>query len=80
MSTTILKTAPTEQLLFGRQSAAQALDLSPGAVDVLISSGKLRAIRIGRRVLITAESLRQLAEATHVGVGLSAGLEDNCWP
>jgi excisionase family DNA binding protein len=80
MPTTILKTAPTEQLLYGRRSAAQALDLSPGAVDVLISSGKLRAIRIGRRVLITAESLRQLARANHVQVGLSARLEDNCWP
>jgi excisionase family DNA binding protein len=74
MSTTLLKTAPTEQLLYGRKSAAQALDLSPGAIDVLISSGELRAIRVGRRVLITAESLRRLAQAQRVEVGMAREL------
>jgi len=77
---TLLKVAPTEQLLYGRKSAAEALDLSPGAIDMLIESGALRAIRIGRRVLITAESLRRLAGADRVNVGLPSQLADNRWP
>jgi excisionase family DNA binding protein len=77
---TLLKVAPTEQLLYGRKSAAEALDLSPGAIDLLIESGELRAIRIGRRVLITAESLRRLAGADRVNVGLPSQLADNRWP
>jgi excisionase family DNA binding protein len=80
MSTTLLKIAPTEQLLFGRRSAAAALDLSPGAVDQLIASGKLRAIRIGRRVLITAESVRRLASADQVEVGIPKELAAERWP
>ena len=77
---TLLKVAPTEQLLYGRKSAAEALDLSPGAIDLLIESGELRAIRIGRRVLITAESLRRLAGADRVNVGLPSQLADSRWP
>jgi excisionase family DNA binding protein len=77
---TLLTVAPTEQLLYGRKSAAEALDLSPGAIDLLIESGELRAIRIGRRVLITAESLRRLAGADRVNVGLPSQLADNRWP
>jgi excisionase family DNA binding protein len=77
---TLLKIAATEQLLYGRKSAAEALDLSPGAIDLLIESGELRAIRIGRRVLITAESLRRLAGADRVNVGLPIQLADNRWP
>jgi len=77
---TLLKVAPSEQLLSGRKSAAEALDLSPGAIDLLIESGELHAIRIGRRVLITAESLRRLAGADRVNVGLPSQLADNRWP
>lgn len=77
---TLLKVAPTEQLLYGRKSAAEALDLSPGAIDLLIESGELRAIRIGRRVLITAESLRRLAGADRVNVGIPSQLADNRRP
>jgi excisionase family DNA binding protein len=63
---TLLKVVPSEQLLYGRSAAAAALDLSTGAIDQLIESGKLHAIRIGRRVLITAESLRRVTDADHV--------------
>jgi len=80
MSPTLLKIAPTEQLLYGRRSAAEALDLSPGAVDQLIAAGKLRAIRIGRRVLVTAESVRLLAGVTQVDVGLPKELSTERWP
>ena len=80
MSTTILNVAPTQQLLYGRKAAAQALDVSPSAIDVLISSGELRAIRIGRRVLITAESLRHLVGAERVEAGFPMELTDSRWP
>jgi excisionase family DNA binding protein len=62
---TLLKVVPSEKLLYGRSAAAAALDLSTGAIDTLIESGKLHAIRIGRRVLITAESLRLFTGSDH---------------
>lgn len=51
----------TERLLYGRLSAAAAVGLSSRAIDYLISSGELNAVRIGRRVLVTADSLKKLA-------------------
>jgi excisionase family DNA binding protein len=62
---TLLKVVPSEKLLYGRSAAAAALDLSTGAIDTLIESGKLQAIRIGRRVLITAESLKLITGSDH---------------
>ena len=63
----LLKVVPSEKLLYGRSAAAAALDLSTGAIDLLIDTGRLRAIRIGRRVLITAESLRSCAGSDCTG-------------
>jgi len=51
----------TERLLYDRTSAAAAVGLSSRAIDYLISSGELDAVRIGRRVLVTADSLKKLA-------------------
>ena len=58
-----LTTTLHERLLYGRLSAAVVLDLSPRAIDYLIASGDIEAIRIGKRVLITADSLRRFATA-----------------
>jgi excisionase family DNA binding protein len=47
-----------------RAQAAEALDLSLRGIDYLIARGQLRAIRVGRRVLIPrAEIERFVAES-----------------
>ena len=51
----------SEKLLYGRQAAAEALDLSPRAIDYAIRAGELEAINIGKRVLIPRESLLAFA-------------------
>jgi len=44
--------------------AAKALSISPWTVRSYIRSGRLRAVRLGRRVLLEAQELRRLvAEA-----------------
>jgi excisionase family DNA binding protein len=47
----------TEKFLFGRHSAAEALDLSVRQIDYLIETGKLETQREGKRVLIPRDSL-----------------------
>jgi hypothetical protein len=58
----------SERLLYSRQSAAVALDLCPRSIDWLIEEGKLHVIRIGRRVLVTAESLKHFASSDHARI------------
>jgi len=48
---------PNEKLLFSREAAAQATDLSLRGIDYAISIGALAVIRIGKRVMIPRESL-----------------------
>jgi excisionase family DNA binding protein len=51
------------QLFYGRQSAAQLLDVSPQLIDSKIRAGAISAHRLGRRVLISRdELLRFMAE------------------
>ncbi len=61
MSSTDAQVLKLDQLLYGRSSAAAALDIHPRSIDLLIKAGELQAVRIGRRVLITAESLKRFA-------------------
>jgi excisionase family DNA binding protein len=49
------------RLLYSRKEAAEALSLHVNSVDILISSGRLRARRIGSRVLVPAEELERYA-------------------
>ena len=44
------------------ESAAKALSLSPWTVRAYIREGKIRSVRIGRRVLIEASEIRRLIE------------------
>jgi excisionase family DNA binding protein len=44
-------------------NAAKALDVSQPTVWRLIKKGKLTKVSIGRRSLVTTDSLRQLVEA-----------------
>lgn len=46
-----------ERFLYGRASAAAALDLSVRQIDYLIEKGELRTIRTGKRILIPREEL-----------------------
>jgi excisionase family DNA binding protein len=50
-----------ESVCIGREQAAEALDLSLRGIDYLISRGKLRAIRVGRRVLIPRTEIERFA-------------------
>jgi len=61
----ISKFAAIQKLLYTRQEAAFALGLSVRAVDYLTASQQLATRRIGKRVLIVAESLRQFARTNH---------------
>jgi len=65
MSETVQKLETnTERLSFGVAEAAAALGVSPGFVRSELSSGNLRAVRLGRRIVLTrAELERYLASA-----------------
>lgn len=48
---------PNEKLLFSREAAAQATDLSLRGIDYAISTGALEVIRVGKRVMIPRDCL-----------------------
>jgi hypothetical protein len=48
---------PEKKLLFSRQAAAEATDLSLRAIDYAVESGILEAVRVGKRVMIPRDSL-----------------------
>jgi len=50
-----------EKILFDRKSAAAAISLSIRGLDYLISLGKIRVRRLGKRVLIPREELERFA-------------------
>ena len=50
-----------KKLLCSRQDAASALSVCLRTVDYLISSGKLKTIKIGRRTLVKQNSIEMLA-------------------
>ena len=57
--------APVERLLYGRKEAALALSISVREVDYGLAFGEFETRRVGRRVLITASSLRRWASTNH---------------
>jgi len=57
--------APVERLLYGRKEAAFALSISVREVDYGLSFGEFETRRVGRRVLITASSLKRWASINH---------------
>ena len=62
MATTQISGPVPEQLFVGRDTAAQLLDVSTRTIDDAIRAGELKAVRVGRRVLIRREALIQFAE------------------
>ena len=61
----------------GRAQAAEALDLSLRGIDYLIARGKLRAIRVGRRVLIPRTELERFAAGERHAADPSLGIAPN---
>lgn len=53
----------TERLLWNVNEAGTALGLSPWTIRRYISDGKLRPVRIGRRVLVEPSECRRLRDA-----------------
>jgi excisionase family DNA binding protein len=54
-----------EKFLLSRQEAAQVLSISLRALDYLIANGILPIRRIGARVLVPLDALRQFARRDH---------------
>ena len=53
----------TKRLLaYSKKEAAAARSLSVRGIDYLIEKGQLRAVKIGRRVLIPSKELEKLVE------------------
>lgn len=52
-----------QPILLDRRSAAAAIGISVRSLDYLISSGKLRTRRLGKRILIPRTELERLARA-----------------
>ena len=57
----------TPHLCIGIKEAAASLALSPWTLRQYIRQGKLKAVRIGRRVLIEPSELQKLVEQGRTG-------------
>jgi excisionase family DNA binding protein len=53
-------------MLLNINEAANALRLSPWTIRLYVRVGKLRAVRIGRRVLLEPSELQRLVEAGRI--------------
>ena len=56
-----------EQLALGLRQAAEAVGLSHWTLRAYIKQGRLRALKIGRRVLIEPSALKHLIEQGRIG-------------
>jgi hypothetical protein len=56
---------PVEKFLYNRREAALSLGMSIRSVDYIISRRDLETRRVGKKVLVTRESLRRFAGADH---------------
>lgn len=54
-----------ELLAISINDTAKALGIGRSSVYSLLKSGKLDAIKIGRRTLLTTESIKRLAQSRH---------------
>ena len=71
VSSTRRKPAPVhrsvDKLLYDRKSAGFALSISVRAVDYALARGEFETLRIGRKTLITARSLKRYSGCNHFG-------------
>jgi excisionase family DNA binding protein len=54
------------RVFYSRREAAGALGISVPTIDRLIHAGKLRAARIGRRVVVSPEALSQFRREAEI--------------
>ncbi len=54
-----------ELLAISINETAKALGIGRSSVYTLLKSGRLDAIKIGRRTLLTTESIKRLAQSRH---------------
>lgn len=54
-----------ELLAISINDTAKALGIGRSSVYTLLKSGRLDAIKIGRRTLLTTESIKRLAQSRH---------------
>jgi excisionase family DNA binding protein len=52
-----------EKVAISITEAAEALSISPRTIWSLLSDGKLTGVRVGRRRLVSADSVRAFAQA-----------------
>ncbi len=57
--------APLSKLLYSRKEVAHLLNLSIRSVDLILSAGQMKVRRIGRRLLVPADSVAQYANRDH---------------
>lgn len=57
----------TDKLALGLKDAAAAVGLSPWTLRHWIRQGRLRAVRLGRRVMLEPGELQRLVEAGRQG-------------
>jgi len=55
-----------EKLLLNRKEAASLLSVSVQSVDKLVHKGKLRCVRVGKRLLIPPTALHEFTQKTRV--------------
>ena len=56
-----------EQLALGLRQAAEVVGLSHWTLRAYVRQGKIRAVKIGRRVLIEPSELQRLVEEGRIG-------------
>ncbi len=59
------RTSVVEKFLFARKEAAFSLGVCVRSIDYLIAREELATRRIGKKVLVTRESLRRFAQGNH---------------
>lgn len=55
----LLEDEEPQKLAFNLKEAAEVLSLSPNSVSKLIRSGQIRAVRVGRRVIVPRAALEE---------------------
>jgi excisionase family DNA binding protein len=56
-----------QEIAIGIKDAARAVGISPWTMRSFIRQGKIRAVRIGRRVLVEPAELKRLIEQGRIG-------------